>query len=154
MADESKKDDCIFCKIVKGDIPSVKIWEDVEHIAVLDINPNVEGMTLVLPKKHFDSYIFDMDDKDYCKIMIASKKVANLLDKKLNVKRTAMVMEGLGVNHAHVKLYPIYGLDEKFTEIWAKDKVYFDKYPGYITTQLGPQKSSSELEKVSKKIKG
>lgn len=151
MADSKE---CIFCKIVKGEIPSVKIWEDSEHVAILDINPNVEGMTLVLPKKHFDSYVFDIGEKDYLNIMNATKKVANLLDRKLNVKRTAMVMEGLGVNHAHVKLYPIYGLGGKFEEIWAKDKVYFDKYPGYITTQLGPQKSAAELEKVAKKIRG
>ena len=59
-------DNCIFCKIVKGEIPSVKIWEDKNYLAILDINPNVEGMTLVIPKKHFDSYVFEMKDKEYC----------------------------------------------------------------------------------------
>ena len=47
---------CIFCKIAKGEIPSVKIWEDKKHIAILDINPNTEGMTLVIPKKHYESF--------------------------------------------------------------------------------------------------
>jgi len=145
--------ECIFCKIVEGKIPSIKIWEDEKHIAILDLNPNVIGMTLVIPKKHFDSYVFDMKDKEYYDLMIASKKVAKLLDRKLKVKRTALVMEGLGVNHAHIKLYPIYGLDEKFKEIWAKEKVFFDKYPGYITTQLGPQKSVDELKKTAEKLK-
>ena len=145
--------DCIFCKIANGEIPSVKIWENEKHIAILDLNPNVIGMTLVIPKKHFDSYVFDMNDKEYYDLMIASKKVAKLLDKKLKVKRTALVMEGLGVNHAHIKLYPIYGLDEKFKEIWAKEKVFFYKYPGYITTQLGPQKSVDELKKIAEKLK-
>ena len=81
-------------------------------------------MTLVIPKKHFDSYVFEMNDKDYQELMLASKKVARLLDKKLKVMRTAIVMEGLGVNHAHIKLYPIHGLDKKFKETWAKEKIF------------------------------
>ncbi len=147
------KQNCIFCKIVKGEIPSVKIWEDEKHLAVLDVNPNTEGMTLVITKKHFDSDATDMPEKDYLNLMMAAKKVAKLLEKKLKVKRVAIVMEGLGVNHVHIKLYPIYGLDEKFKEIWAKDKIYFEKYRGYISTQLGPQKSVQELEKIADKIR-
>ena len=146
------KDDCIFCKINEGKIPSVKIWEDKEFLAILDVNPNVEGMTLVITKDHHDSYAFEMEDEHYKKFMIAVKKVAKILEKGLKVQRVAMVMEGLGVNHAHIKLYPIHGLDEKFKEIWAKDKVYFDRYLGYISTQLGPQRSMEELKKVADKI--
>src|SRR3989338_10351294 len=142
--------DCIFCKIVKDEIPSVKIWEDDKFIAILDKFPNVKGMTLVIPKKHFDSYVFEMNDKDYQELMLASKKVARLLDKKLKVMRTAIVMEGLGVNHAHIKLYPIHGLDKKFKETWAKEKIFFEKYEGYISTQLAPEKSIEELNKINK----
>jgi diadenosine tetraphosphate (Ap4A) HIT family hydrolase len=145
---------CIFCKIVKGEIPSVKVWEDENYLAILDINPNTKGMTLVLTKKHFDSYTFEMPDDEYKNFMLAAKKVAKLLDKGLKVQRTALVMEGLGVNHAHIKLYPIHGLDKKFNETWAKDKIYFEKYEGYISTQLGPQKSAEELEKIAKQIRG
>ena len=145
--------DCIFCKIVRGEVPAVKIWEDKEFFAFLDINPNTEGMTLVIPKKHFDSDVFDMLEEDYKKLMIASRKVAKLLIKGLKVKRVSFVMEGMGVNHIHVKLYPLHGLKEKFTEMWAKEKVYFDSYPGYLTTQLGPQKPIDDLNKVAEKIR-
>lgn len=145
-------ENCIFCKIGEGEIPSVKIWEDKRHLAILDINPNMEGVTLVLTKKHYDSDAIDMPDEDYKELMIATKKVAKLLEKKLNVKRVAIVMEGLGVNHVHIKLYPIHGLHEKFKEIWAKDRVFFKKYEGYISTQLGPQKSIKELEKIARKV--
>jgi hypothetical protein len=69
------------------------------------------------------------------------------------VKRVAMVMEGMGVNHAHIKLYPLYGIEEKFKEIWAKDKVFFEKYEGYISTQLGPQADISALKKLAEEIK-
>jgi diadenosine tetraphosphate (Ap4A) HIT family hydrolase len=145
-------ENCIFCKIIKGEIPSVKIWEDEKHLAILDINPNTRGVTLVMTKKHFDSDATDMPDSAYLDLMMATKKVAKLLEKKLKVKRIAIVMEGLGINHVHIKLYPIHGLDEKFKEMWAKDKVFFEKYEGYISTQLGPQKSIEELKEIAEKI--
>ena len=144
---------CIFCKIISGEIPSVKIWEDENHIAILDINPNTKGVTLVITKEHFNSDATDMPDEAYKELMIAVKKVVKILERKLNVKRVAIVMEGLGINHVHIKLYPIHGLDEKFEESWGKEKVYFEKYEGYITTQLGPEKSIKELNKIAEKIK-
>ncbi|MBS3086798.1 HIT family protein [Candidatus Pacearchaeota archaeon] len=148
-----KNENCIFCKIVAGEIPSVKVWEDEKHLAILDINPNTEGLTLVLTKEHFDSDATDMPNKNYINLMIAAKKIAKLLEKKLNVKRVAIIMEGLGINHVHIKLYPLYGLDEKFKETWAKDRVFFKKYEGYISTQLGPQKSKEDLNKIAEKIR-
>ena len=145
-------ENCIFCKIVKGEIPSVKIWENKKHLAILDIAPNTEGMSLVLTKKHYDSDATDMSDNDYKELMIAAKNVSKILEIKLKVKRVAIVMEGLGINHVHIKLYPIHELDEKFKEMWAKDKIYFDKYEGYISTQLGPQKSIDELKEIANNI--
>ena len=148
------KDDCIFCKIVNGEIPSYKIWEDEKFIAILDIFPNTKGMTLVIPKAHYDSYAFEMNDNDYSEFMLAAKKVGRLLDEKLKVRRTTMVMEGMGVNHAHIKLYPMHGLFEKFEPIVPVDpqnnKVYFEKYEGYITTLLGPKASDEDLEELQK----
>ncbi|MFH0755601.1 MAG: HIT domain-containing protein [bacterium] len=143
---------CIFCKIVKKEIPCVKIWEDKNYLAFLDLNPNTKGMTLVIPKKHFDSDAIDMPEKEYSELMLMAKKIAKILEKGLDVKRVAIVMEGLGVNHVHIKLYPIYGLNEKFTEIWAKDRVYFEKYIGYISTQLGPELSMEERQEIADKI--
>ncbi len=146
-------DECIFCKIIKGEIESVKIWEDGDFLAILDVYPNTEGMTLVLTKKHYDSYAFDLTDKIYKKFMLAAKKVSKILERALNVKRVAMVMEGMGINHAHIKLYPLHGINEKFKEMWAKKEIYFDKYEGYISTQLGPKKSTEELNNIASKIK-
>lgn len=147
-------ENCIFCKIAKGEINSAKVFENEEFLAILDINPNTKGMTLVLPKNHFDSDPFLMPDKDYQKLMEVAKKVAEILKKGLNVNRVAMVAEGMGVNHVHIKLYPLHGIGEKFEEIWAKEKVFFDKYPGYISTQLGPQTNIEELKKLAKEIGG
>jgi histidine triad (HIT) family protein len=130
---------CIFCKIAKGEIPSVKVWEDDKHLAILDIKPNTEGMTLVITKEHFDSDATEMPDKPYKELMIAAKKVAKLLKKKLKVIKVATVIEGLGVNHIHVKLYPIYPSNES---------------EGCITTKLGPEKSTEELKKIAERIRG
>lgn len=145
-------EECIFCKIIKGEIPSFKIWEDDDFLAILDINPNTKGMTLVLTKEHYNSYAFEMPDEIYQKFLLATKKVAKILEKGLNVKRVAMVMEGMGVDHAHIKLYPLHGLEEKFIEMMAKDKVFFDKYEGYVSTQLGPQADFEELKILAEKL--
>ena len=133
-------DECIFCKILKGEIPCEKIWENDEFLAILDIFPNTKGMTLVFPKKHFSSDIFELGDEEYCKLLKATKKVSKIVEKGLRVKRVAMVAEGMGIDHLHIKLYPLHGLTEKFEEMWAKQEIYFKKYEGYITTQLGPKK--------------
>jgi len=145
--------DCIFCKIVKGEIPSVKVWEDSKHVAILDIFPNTEGMALVLTKKHYPSYAFEMPVEEMVEFFKAARKVAKLLDEKLPVQRTALVMEGLGINHAHLKLYPIHGLEEKFKEIWAPEKKFFNKYEGYISTQLGPEADKQKLKELAEKLR-
>lgn len=144
---------CIFCKIISGEIPSYKIWEDDLHIAVLDIFPNTKGMTLILSKKHYDSYAFDMPEAAYSKIMLAAKKVGKILDKKLKTKRTALVMEGMGVNHVHIKLYPLHGLGEKFEETWSKKKKFFKSYEGYLSTVLGPKADTKELALLTEFLK-
>lgn len=98
---------CIFCRIAKGEIPCEKVWEDKDFIAFLDIQPAAEGMTLVIPKKHLDSYIFENKDLDIHKLMSAAKKVATLLKKSLVVDRVIAVFEGLEVEHLHLKLFPL-----------------------------------------------
>lgn len=146
-------ENCIFCKITKGEIDSAKIWENDKFLAILDVNPNTKGMTLLLTKQHYDSYAFDISDEIYSEFMDAAKEVAKILEKGLEIKRVAMVMEGMGINHAHIKLYPLYGISGKFQEMWAKEKIYFEKYEGYVSTQLGPSADINELKKLAEEIK-
>ncbi|MFA7298237.1 MAG: HIT domain-containing protein [Candidatus Absconditabacterales bacterium] len=101
--------DCIFCKIVAGEIPSVKIREDDNFIALLDAFPACKGQVLVLPKKHYDSDIFLMDNDFYTLLLLAAKDVVALMKKGLGVDKIGMVVEGLQVPHAHIKLYPFRG---------------------------------------------
>ncbi len=98
--------DCVFCKIISWEIDAVKIREDENFIAILDVFPNRKWMTLLIPKKHYDSDIFNIDDSFLSNYIISAKKVANILKKWLNVDRVLMVVEWLEVPHAHIKLYP------------------------------------------------
>jgi len=145
-------ENCIFCKIAAGEFDCAKIWEDENYLAFLDIMPNTKGMTLVIPKKHFDSYAFDMPDSDYSGLLVAAKNVVGILEKGLGVKRVGLVMEGLGVNHVHMKLYPMHGLKDKFQEQWASEKKFYEKYEGFLSTHTGPKKELSELKTIAEEI--
>jgi diadenosine tetraphosphate (Ap4A) HIT family hydrolase len=149
---DNSQNDCIFCKIISGEIPSYKVFEDENYYAFLDIFPNTDGMTLMVPKKHFDSYAFDMPDENYANLLLKAKELGLLLDKKLGTMRTALVMEGMGVNHVHVKLYPLHGLGKDFKPMIPDEKKFFEKYQGYLTTTLGPKADDAYLLKIQKKI--
>ncbi|MDE1869448.1 MAG: HIT domain-containing protein [Candidatus Micrarchaeota archaeon] len=137
---------------MQNKISSYKIYENEKYIAFLDIYPNIKGQTLVIPKKHLQSYLFDLSDKEISDLMIVSKKVAKLIEKKLKVGRVNMVVEGLAVNHIHTKLYPAIGVKRGFKEFIAKRKINFKKYEGYVTTQLGKKATNKELNKIYRKF--
>jgi diadenosine tetraphosphate (Ap4A) HIT family hydrolase len=142
---------CIFCMIVNGEMPAYKVWEDEKYIAILDIFPNIRGQTLVIQKKHVDSYVFALSEPRVTKFIKAIKKVANLLEQKLKVKRVHMVFEGTGVNHLHAKLYPAIGYGEP-PEVPGYQINKFDKYPGYVTSAVGPRAPEEELKALQKEI--
>ena len=143
------KEDCIFCKIIKGDIPSYRVYEDEEFLGILDIFPNTKGMTLLIPKSHYDSYVFDMPDDVYSRFFLTAKKLGKKIDANLSVERTALVAEGMGVNHAHVKLYPLHGLGKDFKPMIQEGNHFFEKYQGYLTTLLGPKATEEEMKETT-----
>ena len=96
----------IFTKIISGEIPSYKIYEDENYFAFLDINPNALGHTLCVPKKEVDQ-VFDLDDDALSGLMIFSKKVAHAIKKAVVCKRVGVSIIGLEVPHVHVHLIPI-----------------------------------------------
>lgn len=148
-------ENCIFCKIARGELPAHKIWEDKKHLAFLSIFPNTEGFSVVIPKKHYRSYAFDASDKVLADLANASKKVGKLLDKKLkDVGRTGMIFEGYGVDHLHAKLFPMHGTKAKGWKPRAfKVNKYFQKYEGYISSHDYKRADDAKLAKLAKKIK-
>ena len=101
----------IFSKIISGEIPSFKIYEDDNFLAFLDINPNALGHTLCITKKEIDQ-IFDLDDETLSELIIFSKKVANAIKKAVVCERVGMSVIGLEVPHVHVHLIPINNMDD------------------------------------------
>lgn len=101
-------DSCIFCKIIQGEIPSFKVWEDEKNYAFLSIAPIKPGHTLVIPKLHSE-YLFDMEDKGLSDLIKATKPVAKLLKEKINPKtgKVGAMVAGLEVPHTHIHLIPM-----------------------------------------------
>lgn len=149
-------ENCIFCKIVKEELPSHKVWEDDSHVAFLSIFPNTEGVTVVIPKEHYSSYAFDLPDTVLSELIIATKKVVRLLDEKLeDVGRTALVFEGFGVDHVHAKLFPMHGTRDmnEWKPIESSVNKYFDVYEGYISSHDYKREDDKKLAQLAKKIR-
>jgi len=104
------EDDCIFCKIVKGDISAEFIWQDEDHIAIMDINPYARGHVMVIPKEH-SRWVWDIEDEKYSKYMLAVKKTAKILGKAFDTDCVQEVIAGFGVPHTHIHLFPRTGED-------------------------------------------
>jgi histidine triad (HIT) family protein len=150
-------ENCIFCKIVSGELPCHKIWEDEKHLAFLSIFPNTEGFSVVVTKEHYSSYAFDLPDEVLSDLVLSVKKVAKLLDSKLDdVGRTGMIFEGFGVDHMHAKLFPMHGTKDMFKWQPIKSGVdkYFEKYEGYISSHDYERADDTKLEELAKKIRG
>lgn len=101
----------IFTKIINGDIPAHKVYEDDRVIAFLDISPITTGHTLVVPKKQIDS-LWDLDPADYDYLMRIVHRVADRQHEILQPARVAMTVDGFAVPHAHIHVFPVEkGLD-------------------------------------------
>ena len=96
----------IFTKIVAGEIPCHRVYEDADHLAFLDINPNAKGHTLCIPKKETDR-LFDLPPDEYAALLSFSRKVALGLRKVVPCKRVGVTVIGLEVPHVHVHLIPL-----------------------------------------------
>ncbi|MFH1078569.1 MAG: HIT family protein [Patescibacteria group bacterium] len=96
----------IFTRIIQGEIPCHKVWEDDRFFAFLDIHPIQPGHTLVVSKQEIDSP-FDMDDETYAAFLLAAKRLVEPLRRAMGSTKVALVIEGLEVPHAHIKLIPI-----------------------------------------------
>lgn len=101
----------IFDAIVRGEIPCHKVWEDEHHLAFLDINPRVEGHTLVIPKKPWDE-VFAMPPADYEALWKAARIVAHHLERRTGCSRVVVVVLGYEVTHVHIHLMPTRRLED------------------------------------------
>lgn len=122
--------DCIFCKIIKGEIPSHKIYEDEKTYALLDINPSTKGHTLIIPKKHYENTLETPDD-ELCEIIKTTKMLAKKIKQKLNADGIN-IMNANGkeaqqsVMHMHFHIVPRYKDDDLNMWFHEKEKQKYD----------------------------
>jgi histidine triad (HIT) family protein len=108
--------DSIFTKIIKGEIPSHKVYEDDKTFAFLDIHPIQPGHVLIVPKRQVE-FVWDLTDEEYQALMATAKLVAQRIRQVFPDKsRVALLIEGLDVAHAHLKLFP-FNTDTEFHNI-------------------------------------
>lgn len=104
-------DDSIFTKIINGEIPSHKIYEDDTVYAFLDIHPINTGHTLVVPKQQVE-FLWDLSNEAYASLMTAAKKIAQHMRTTLGVDYVGMQVIGVDVPHAHIHLIPFNEVSE------------------------------------------
>ncbi len=125
--------DCIFCKIVKGEIPSYKVYEDKNFFAFLDIAPLNPGHTLVIPKNH---YRWAWDVPNFGEYWEVARKVAKATMEALNAPMVEFLTHGTEVHHAHIWVVPVYKGEK-----------------GFINESERKQFSDQQLKEFSQKIK-
>lgn len=158
--DKTKEGRCIFCEIAQGKIEPLgggKFWENKKYIAWLSPFPNTEGFTVMIPKEHYDSDVLAMPNKDLADFVLEAKKVSRLLTDTLeDVGRVGLIMEGTGINHAHIKLIPMHGTGYMKTGEWRQIPsgidTFFERYLGYLASNDGPRAEDGKLKNLAKKL--
>lgn len=97
--------DSIFTRIIKGEIPAHKVYEDERTFAFLTIEPLQPGHTLVIPKKQVE-FLWDLDDEDYYAVMATARKVARRIREVLHPSYVGEMVAGMEVPHTHVHIIP------------------------------------------------
>ncbi|MCX6701941.1 MAG: HIT family protein [Candidatus Zambryskibacteria bacterium] len=134
-------EDCIFCKIVKGEIPSEKVYEDDKCLAFLNINPNNDGTTLLIPKKHYENY-FETPD-DILKHLSVKTKILGKIIKKIvgaegmNIIINSETAAGQVIFHTHIHIIPRYKNDG---------------YQHWKPKKYDSEKSAQIAEKIKKEL--
>jgi len=130
------EESCIFCKIIKGEIPSYTVYEDDSFKVVLDRFPASKGHMLVLPKKHIEN-IFELDEKYEEDLMKVVKKMCKLVKEKLNPSGINILQNngkaaGQTVFHYHVHIIPRYEKDENIKISWNTLKLSDEEIQNYL----------------------
>lgn len=147
----STSEPTLFDKIVNGDIPAWKVWEDDNYLAFLTPWPNTPGFTVVVPKQNPGDNYLDVDDAAFTGLLLAAKKVAGILRKAFDTYRVALVLEGEGVPHLHAKLIPLHGLGTD-SGLHRHEPIFNATYQGFLTTANGPKMKDEELTEIQAKI--
>lgn len=133
-------------------------WQDNEFMAFLSIDPNTEGFSCVVPKQHYGSDVMKMPDDVLQRFILATKQVTQILEKHFtDVGRVGVLMEGTGIDHAHIKLMPLHGTEKLKQGIWeqyfSEKEFWFDTYEGWICSAGGQIADMEKLKKLAEDLK-
>lgn len=149
---------CIFCEIIAGRITTAgKFWENQHFMAWLSIDPNTKGFTCVVPRQHFGSDVLALPNDTLQEFIVAAKLVAKILQNYFDdVGRVGLIMEGTGIDHAHIKLVPLHGTEHLKEGVWKQmlsgKQFWFPKYEGWITSGSGPMAKPEELQELAQAL--
>ncbi len=113
-------ENCIFCKIIKGEIPCSKVYEDSKILTFLDINPVNQGHLLVIPKKHY-KMMTDVPEDVLSYVFVKSKKLMIVIKDVMKADYVAVAVVGVDVPHFHVHLVPRY-FNDGMANLWPTKK--------------------------------
>ncbi|XP_077414486.1 uncharacterized protein LOC144044133 [Vanacampus margaritifer] len=147
----ARSDNNLFSRIVRGEEQQWRVWEDSQHVAFLTPYPNTPGVTVVVPRKPLPSDILKLEETDYKALILATYKVAQLLEEGMGVECVALIFEGFEINYAHAKLLPLLPSPEGF-KITRSQAELFQKYPGYVSSLDGPAADPDDLKTLYSKI--
>ncbi|XP_030638433.1 uncharacterized protein LOC115819035 [Chanos chanos] len=143
---------CLFSRIVRGEEQQWRVWEDETHVAVLTPFPNTPGLTVVVPRRPLTSDILRLEEADYRGLVLATRTVAQLLEKSLGAWGVALIFEGFEIDYAHAKLIPLILPPGNQPPNVTCSPQHRAIYPGYVTSADGPPASSENLRQIHAKI--
>ncbi|KAL3054103.1 hypothetical protein OYC64_006436 [Pagothenia borchgrevinki] len=143
--------DNLFSRIVRGEQQQWRVWEDNEHVAFLTPYPNTPGLTVVVPRKPLSSDIFKLEEADYKALILATCKVAKLLEEGMRAQGVALIFEGFEIDYAHAKLIPLLPSPDGTKQAELQPQCY-QSYPGFVSSWDGPAADPEALKKIHSKI--
>lgn len=145
----------LFSRIVRGEEQQWRVWDDEGHVAFLTPFPNSPGFTVLVPRRPLTSDIFRLERADYEGLVLATRKVALLLEEGLGARGVGLIFEGFEIDYAHAKLIPLFtpASPEAGSDVTKpRPPQFYPKYPGYVTSEDGPEASPESLTEIYTKI--
>ncbi|XP_014873447.1 uncharacterized protein LOC106936761 isoform X1 [Poecilia latipinna] len=145
----------LFSRIVRGEEKQWRVWEDESHVAFLTPFPNSPGFTVLVPRRPLTSDIFRLQRGDYEALASAARKVSLLLEEGLGAWGVGLIFEGFEIDYAHAKLIPLLSPSpsgEGSEAATPRCPHFHPTYPGYVTSEDGPEADLENLKEMHAKI--
>lgn len=129
-------DDCLFCRIARGELPAHRVYEDDHILAFLDLHPIRPGHCLIIPKQHH-AYFEDLPDDLAGRITACAQRLARRLKALYPVERVALFYTGIHVAHAHAHVLPMHHIHDVSSQAYLKDGVLDFSQPPQLLAEEG-----------------